>query len=140
MLQAYNMSASGLHFIGLLWLLLVFQVELQTAISQRHCNNLKASFPSCNNNPVLRVTKSTEMYQVTLLATDWQCYGDICLLNNVQQRNFTCNDTCRVCQQLQGKHGIPFSDISYLHVYALICNTISIHAGCETNATTVKSG
>ena len=97
------MSASGLHFIEFS-LLLVFQVELQTAISQRHCDNLKASFPSCNNNnSVLRVTKSTEHYQLTLLATEWQCYGEFCLLNNqmYRQRNIACDDTCTACQRLQ---------------------------------------
>ena len=98
----------GLQLIEfLLSVVLVFQVELQTTISQRQCNRLTISFPSCNSNSVLRVTKSTEMYQVTLLATEWQCLNDFCLANdqNHRQRNIRCNETCRASQQLNPQLG-----------------------------------
>ena len=99
----------GLQFIELLLsVVFVFQVEQQIAISQHQCKtHLTASFPSCNNNSVLRVTKSTEMYQVTLLATEWQCFKEFCLTNdqNHRQRNIRCNEVCRACQQLNPQIG-----------------------------------
>ena len=80
-------------------LLLLFLVESQALGHQ--CST--AVFPHCTNNSVLRVTKSTEMYQVTLQATEWQCYNDFCLLNDqkYRQKNIMCNDVCGVCRQLQ---------------------------------------
>ena len=83
-------------------LLLLFLVGSQAINHQ--CNN--AEFPSCNNS-VLRVTKSTEMYQVTLLATEWQCYNEFCLVNdqNYRQKNITCNEICRACERFQSPGG-----------------------------------
>ena len=61
-----------------------------------------APLPRCTNNSVLGVTKSSEMYQVTLQATEWQCYNEFCLLNNQKhwQKTLMCNDICGACQQL----------------------------------------
>ena len=88
--------ASGLQFIEFL-LLLIFQVESQTA-TQRQCSSLNHSFPSCNDNSALRVIKFQEHYQVTLLATDQQCYSEFCLM---AERNYIkCNESCIACQKL----------------------------------------
>ena len=91
----------GLQLIAFSLLVLVFGVESQSTTHQ--CDNSRASFPSCSNNSVLQITKSAEMYQVTLLATEWQCYNDFCLINSQRhrQRNITCNEICIACQQLQ---------------------------------------
>ena len=98
---AYNMR--GLQFIAF-WLLLIFQVESQATTHQ--CTYLNTQFPNCNNS-VLRVMKSAEMYQVSLQATEWQCYSDFCLLNDqrYRQKNILCNETCKACQQLQPQIG-----------------------------------
>ena len=98
LIETYNMR--GLQLIAFL-LLFIFEVESQATIPQRQCSNLQVSFPSCNNS-VLRVTKSSDMYQVTLLATEWQCYNDFCLLNHERhrQKKILCNETCRACHQL----------------------------------------
>ena len=108
-------------------LLLQFQVEL--AISQHQCkNHLTASFPSCNNNPVLRVTKSTEMYQVTLLATEWQCFNQFCLANdqNHRQRNITCSETCRACQQLKPQLGNVKNTEIHICIHARIGTYVAL--------------
>ena len=93
-----------LQLIAFSLLVLVFLVESQ---STRHCDNPGAFFRSCNTNLVLRVNKSAEMYQVSLLETEWQCFNDFCLLNDQRhrQRNILCNDTCRACHQLKPMSG-----------------------------------
>ena len=95
---------SRLQFIAF-WFLLKFQVESQATTHQ--CDNLRARFPSCNKNSVLRVTKSPEQYQVILQATEWQCFNDFCLVNDqkYRQKNIMCNETCKACQQLQPQIG-----------------------------------
>ena len=95
----------GLQLIAFLLLVLVFLVESQAATHQ--CDDPGTSFHSCNTNSVLRVTKSAEMYQVTLLATEWQCLGEFCLLNDqrYRQKNILCNETCRACHQLKPMSG-----------------------------------
>ena len=94
----------GLQFIAF-WLLLIFQVESQA--TTHRCNILRDPFPSCNKTSVLKVTKSPQQYQVILLATEWQCYNDFCLVNDQKywQKNIKCNETCRACQQLQPPGG-----------------------------------
>ena len=76
-LNAKSMSGNRLKNIMVL-LLSLFPVESQAM--DRQCR--KATFPSCNNNSVLRVIKSPQQYQVILLATEWQCYNDFCLVND----------------------------------------------------------
>ena len=117
------MSASGLQFIEFL-LLLIFQVESQTA-TQRQCSNLNHPFSSCNNNSVLRVTKSTEMYQVTLLVTEWQCFNEFCLTNDQYhwQRNITCSETCRACHQLKPRLG----NVKNTEIHICICARIGTY-------------
>ena len=79
----------GLQFIAF-WLLLIFQVESQA--TTRQCDHLRAQFPSCNNNSMLRVTKSPEQYQVILQVTEGLCYNDFCLVDDQKywQRNIMC--------------------------------------------------
>ena len=96
----------GLQLIAFSLLVLVFLVESQAAT--RQCNRLNASFlPNCINNSVVKITKSAEMYQVTLLATEWQCFGEFCLVSDLrhQKRNILCNETCRACHQLKPMSG-----------------------------------
>ena len=94
-----------------------------------------APLPRCTNNSVLGVTKSTEMYQVTLLATEWQCYNEFCLLNdqNYRQKTLMCNDICGACQRLE-----PLGGNGKAHAESYDYNThthISIHADCGTSVT-----
>ena len=80
-------------------LLPLLLMELQANAHQ--CS--KAPLPRCTNNSVLRVTKSSEMYQVTLLATEWQCFNEFCLLHDQKHRQKTlmCNGICGACQRLE---------------------------------------
>ena len=98
-------------------LLLLFLVESQALGHQ--CST--AVFPHCTNeNSVIRVTKSTEMYQVTLLATEWQCFNEFCLVDdqNYWQKNLTCNDICGACQRLE-----PLGGNSKAHAESYDYNT-----------------
>ena len=106
-------------------LLLLFLVGSQAI--NRQCSN--AVFPSCNNSSVLRVTKSTEMYQVTLQATEWQCYNDFCLVNDqkYRQKNIMCNETCRACKQLKPRTG---NGNGTLGVYARKARQLCCSAFC----------
>ena len=119
-----------LQFIAFL-VLLVFQVESQP--TTRQCSHLSAFFlPSCTNNSVLRVTKSAEMYQVSLLATEWQCYNEFCLLNyqRHRQRNISCNEICTACHQLQPQAGIgkSMSACQYYIIIIVIVLRVYTHA------------
>ena len=93
----------GLKFIAF-WLLLIFQVESEA--TTRQCN-LNAHFHSCNNNSMLRVTKTPEQYQVILQVNEGLCYNDFCLVDDqkYRQKNIMCNATCKACQQLQPQIG-----------------------------------
>ena len=90
------------------FLLLQFLAELQALDYQ--CS--KAVFPRCINNPVLSITKSSELYQVTLHTIEWQCYNEFCLVANYKNRaNIMCNDIYGACQRLHppgtnGKHTV----------------------------------
>ena len=107
-------------------LLLLFLVGSQAI--NRQCSNA-AVFHSCDNNPVLRVTKSTDMYQVTLQATEWQCYNDFCLVNDqkYRQKNIMCNETCRACKQLKPRTG---NGNGTLGVYARKARQLCCSAFC----------
>ena len=97
-------------------LLLLLLMEPQTNAYQ--CSI--APLPRCTNNSVLGVIKSSEMYQVTLLATKWQCYNEFCLVDdqNYWQKNLTCNDICEACQRLE-----PLGDNGKTHAESYDNNT-----------------
>ena len=98
---------SGLQFITL-GLLPIFLYLVESQAMDHQCTNIHAQFPSCtNDNSVLTVTKLAKMYQVTLQATEWQCFNDFCLVNDqkYRQKNITCNDVCEACRRLQAPGG-----------------------------------
>ena len=79
------------------FLLLQLLVELHVQATDHQCSN--AVFPSYTNNPILRVRKSTGMYQVTLQTTAWQYSNDICLVaDHKDWTNFMRNSICGACQ------------------------------------------
>ena len=89
------------------FLFLLLLVESQAIDYQ--CTNIHAQFPSCtNNNSVLSVTKSAEMYRISLEATEWQCFNNFCLVDDqiYWQKTLMCNDTCGACRKLQSPGSI----------------------------------
>ena len=113
-------------------LLLLFLVE---PANTHQCD--RAAFPHCtNNNSVISVMKSTEMYQVTLRVTEWQCFNEFCLVNNQEYRQKTlmCNDICGACQQLQplGSNG---KSTERIHVHIVVNFLCVTHAECGTIVT-----